>query len=84
MARARIEYHLPPDVELSPLPTIKGKDKAHEWITETLRMEIRKNLITAAANKREVHCVKMGNGLYFSTQGLFDWIMGLTEKSAGT
>ena len=84
MARARVEYHPPPGVELSPLPTIKGKDQAHAWITQTLGVPIRQNLVTAAANKREIQCVKIGAALYFSTQALFDWIVSLTERSTGT
>jgi hypothetical protein len=82
MAKVAIKHEPPPGVELSAVPTIKGKDEAHRWIATVLRVPLRKNLVVTAANSRALPCVKIGGALYFSTQGLFDWVMSLTEVSA--
>ncbi|RIR68157.1 hypothetical protein [Mycobacteroides abscessus] len=68
----------PPDgVALSQLPTIRGKDAACAWINDTLGVPIRKNMIVEAANARTIPCRKIGGALYFSTQGLFEWVTSL-------
>jgi hypothetical protein len=82
MARVPTKYQPPVGVELSAVPTIKGKDEAHKWITETLGVPVRKNLIVTAANNRTIPCIKIGGALYFSTQGLFDWIMSYTKAAS--
>lgn len=84
MARVPIIYEPPPGVVLSQLPTIRGKDAAHEWVAEVLGVPIRKNVLVAAANRRAMPCKKIGGALMFSTQGLFDWVMSLTTTSTGT
>jgi hypothetical protein len=82
MAKAIIQHKPPPGVDLSAVPTIKGKDAAHQWITTVLEVPLRKNLVVAAANNRTLKSAKIGGALYFSTQGLSDWVMSLTEASA--
>jgi hypothetical protein len=79
MARVPVQHQPPSGVALSTLPTIKGKDEAHKWITETLGVPVRKNLVVTATNARKIPCVKIGGALHYSSQGLFDWIMSFTE-----
>ncbi|WP_078292955.1 hypothetical protein [Mycobacterium sp. D16R24] len=67
----------PEGVALSQLPTIRGKDAACEWINDALGVPIRKNMIVEAANARTMPCRKIGGALYFSTQGLFEWVTSL-------
>ena len=86
MARMPIQNQPPAGVELSTLPTIRGRDAAHEWIVETLKVPVRRNMIVSAANNRKIGRKlgpHMGGALYFSTQELFDWIMSLTPTSTG-
>ncbi|MFA4083451.1 hypothetical protein ONA92_17280 [Mycobacteroides salmoniphilum] len=69
---------MPPEgVTLSQLPTIRGKDAACDWINDTLGVPIRKNMIVEAANSRTIPCRKIGGALYFSTQGLFEWVISI-------
>jgi hypothetical protein len=74
---------LPPDgVELSRLLTIRGREGAHAWITETLGVPLRLNYVRAAASRREIPCREIAGALMFSTQDLFDWVVSITERTA--
>lgn len=79
---ARTQPAPPPGVQLSPLPTIRGREAAHAWIAETLGVPLRLNYVRAAATKREIRCREIGGALMFSTQDLFDWIVSLAERTA--
>lgn len=79
---ARIPTAPPPGVELSRLPTIRGREAAHEWITNTLGVPLKLNYVRAAATRREIPCREIGGALMFATSDLFDWVTSLTERTA--
>jgi hypothetical protein len=72
----------PPGVVLSTVPTIRGRAAAHRWLNEVLGVPVRLNYVRDAANRREIPCVKMSGALFFSTRGLFDWIMARYDEAA--
>lgn len=69
-------------VELSRLLTIRGREGAHAWITETLGVPLKLNYVRAAASRREIPCREIAGALMFSTQDLFDWVTSLTDRTA--
>ncbi len=86
-----MKYRIPPPpagLELSRVPTLKGKPEAHAWITQKLGVAITLNAVVTAANKREIPRTVIKGALHFSTQDLYDWIMTdvveqTTEPSTG-
>lgn len=80
MARSR---PMPPSgVELSALLTIRGREGAHRWLTETLGVPVKLNYVRSAASRREIPCREVGGALMFSTQGLYEWAVSLSERTA--
>ena len=69
-------------VELSRLLTIRGREGAHAWTTETLGVPLKLNYVRAAASRREIPCREIAGALMFSTQDLFDWVTSLTDRTA--
>ena len=77
----------PPGVVVSEVPTIRGRAGAHRWLNDVLGVPVRLNYVRAATAKGELSGVRMSGALFFSTQGLFDWIMSRyddTNKGATT
>jgi hypothetical protein len=71
MARSR---PMPPSgTELSALLTIRGREGAHRWLTETLGVPVKLNYVRTAASRREIPCREVAGALMFSTQGLYEW-----------
>jgi hypothetical protein len=80
---ARTPTAPPSGVELSRLLTIRGREAAHAWITKTLGVPLKLNYVRAAASRREIPgCREVAGALMFSTQGLFDWVTSLSERTA--
>lgn len=80
MARTR---PAPPNgVELSALLTIRGREGAHRWLTETLGVPVKLNYVRSAASRREIACAEVGGALMFSTQALYEWAVSLSEQAA--
>ncbi|ORB53671.1 hypothetical protein BST40_07615 [Mycobacterium persicum] len=79
---ARTPSAPPRGVELSRLPTVRGREGAHAWITETLGVPLKLNFVRAAASRREIPCREIAGALMFSTQDLFDWVVSITERTA--
>jgi hypothetical protein len=75
VAPVPIKHEPPPGLVLSSLPTIRGRTAAHRWLNDVLGVPVRLNYVRAATAKGELTGVKMSGALFFSTQGLFDWIM---------
>ena len=78
---ARTPTAPPRGVELSRLPTIRGREGAHAWIFKTLGVPLKLNYVRAAASRREIPCREIGGALLFATQDLFDWVMSLSERT---
>lgn len=78
---AKTPIQPPAGVQLSRLHTIKSSHDAHKFIAETLSVPVSLNYVRAAAAKRDIPCVKRGHALYFSTQGLFDWVVSTFEHA---
>lgn len=74
---SRIASHAAPPagVELSTLPTLKGKRVAHQWITDVLGVRITYNYFLTQCNRRRVPRAKIAGALYFSTADLYEWVM---------
>lgn len=72
----------PRGVELSRLPTIRGREAAHEWIAETLGVPLTLNYVRAATSRRDIPCREIAGALMFATQDLFDWVLSITERTA--
>lgn len=66
-----------PNVELSSLPTIKGKKAAHAWITGELGVQLSLNHVVTAANKKQIPRRIIKGAIYFSTQDLYDWVVAV-------
>jgi hypothetical protein len=79
---ARTPPASPSGVELSRLLTIRGREAAHAWITGTLGVPLKLNYVRSAASRREIPCREVAGALMFSTEGLFDWVTSLSERTA--
>lgn len=76
-----VQRPVPPPMQLSTLPTIKGKTAAHAWITEELGVALSLNHVVTAANKRQISRRIIKGAIYFSTQDLFDWVMAVAGEA---
>ncbi len=72
----------PPGVEINRFPTIRSTALAHEFIVYDLRVPLAFNYVRAAAKSGELPSRKMGHARYFSTQDIFDWVVGLSDRAA--
>jgi hypothetical protein len=79
---ARTPTAPPQGVTLSRLPTVRGREGAHAWITGTLGVPLKLNFVRAAASRREIPCREIAGALLFSTQDLFDWVVSVAERTA--
>lgn len=79
---ARVRPAPPPGIELSTLLTIRGREGAHRWLTETLGVPVKLNYVRTAASRREIPCKEIAGALMFSTQGLYDWAASLSQQTA--
>jgi hypothetical protein len=70
-----------PNVELSKLPTIKGKKAAHAWITNQMGVQLSLNHVVTAANKKQIPRRIIKGAIYFSTQDLYDWVVAIAEEA---
>ncbi len=66
-----------PNLELTNLPTIKGKKAAHAWITGELGVQLSLNHVVTAANKKQIPRRIIKGAIYFSTQDLYDWVVAV-------
>ncbi|AEV73138.1 hypothetical protein MycrhN_2553 [Mycolicibacterium rhodesiae NBB3] len=71
----------PVGVELSKVPTLKGKHEAHQWITEMLGVRITYNYFLTQCNAKRVPRTKIAGALFFSTADLYEWVMGQGDQS---
>lgn len=66
----------PPEVPLSNLCKIRSNVGAHKWLTETLGVPVKLNLVreSSRGNKQpKIKCVKVAGALMFSTYDLYNW-----------
>lgn len=56
----------PPWLELSHMPTIKGKVAAHKWITEVMRVPIKFNYVSENVNAHRICRTMIGGSIFFS------------------
>lgn len=68
---------VPPGLQLSKLPTIKGKTAAHAWISKELGVALSLNHVVTAANKKQIPRRIIKGAIYFSTQDLYDWVVAV-------
>lgn len=79
---ARTPLTPPKGVELSRLLTVRSREGAHRWLTETLGVPLKLNYVRAAASRREIPCKEVGGALMFSTQDLFEWAASLADVAS--
>ena len=78
MSRTPIYLNLPAPpswLELSRVPTLKGKRAAWEWINNEMRVPVTMNFVVVNANSKAIPRTKIGAAIYFSTQDLYDFVM---------
>ena len=80
MSRTVQRFSPPEHIKLDKLPTLRGKPAAAKWINETLGVQISLNHVVEASNARQIPRTLIRGALYFSTQDLFDWVMGFVEE----
>ena len=87
MSRTPTYLNLPPPpdwLELSRVPTLKGKRAAWEWINNEMRVPVTMNFVVTNANAKHIPRRRIGNALYFSTQDLYDFVMSrVVEQTDG-
>jgi hypothetical protein len=69
-----------PPIQLSTLPTIKGKKAAHAWITNELGVQLSLNHVVTAANKKQIPRRIIKGAIHFSTQDLYDWVVAVSGE----
>lgn len=70
----------PAGLQLSKLPTIKGKKAAHAWIADELGVKLSFNHVVTAANKKQIPRRIIKGAIYFSTQDLYDWVIAVVGE----
>lgn len=78
MSRTPIYLNLPAPpswLELSRVPTLKGKRAAWEWINNEMRVPVTMNFVVVNANSKAIPRTKISAAIYFSTQDLYDFVM---------
>lgn len=76
-------FHIPDppaNLDLSPLPTIKGKPAAAAWIRDTLGVEISPRAIKTATDRRQIEVAKLGGACYYSPLGLYRFVMSKVHQ----
>lgn len=81
MSRPPIVYEVPPGMELSPIPNIKGKAAAAEWVRTKLKIPMTERYLTTATNRRQVEFAKIMGDCYYSEAGLYRFVAGKTIKA---
>lgn len=64
-----------PIPELTPYPTIKGKQGAVDWYRDALGVDMKYNNIHRNASSGELPSFMVSGALWFSTQDLYDFLM---------
>lgn len=64
-----------PIPELTPYPTIKGKQGAVTWYRDALGVDVKFNEIKINAASGELPSFIVSGALWFSTQDLYDYLM---------
>lgn len=75
MSRTSYRPDPPPDLKLSPAPTLKGKQAAHRWITDKMGVAMTWHYFKSSADKHLVPHTWIGRAMFFSTQDLWNWVM---------
>jgi hypothetical protein len=65
----------PAELKLSAAPTLKGKQAAHQWITEKMGVAMTLNYFVTQANQHRVPHTWIGRAMFFSTQDLWNWVI---------
>lgn len=65
----------PPDLNLSDLPTIKGKDAAAQWVTEALGLPCSVVTIKKALQNGKLSSSLYQGAIRFSTRDLWRWVV---------
>lgn len=64
-----------PIPELTPYPTVKGKQGAVNWYKDALGVDVKHNDIHRKASSGELPSFMVSGALWFSTQDLYDYLM---------
>ena len=72
----------PTGVELSEVPTIRGRVGVHRWFNDVLGVPVTLSYVRRATASGSLKGTKMGGARMFSTQDLFAWIMARYDEAA--
>lgn len=72
----------PPGVMLTDVPTVRGRVAAHRWLNDVLGVPVTLSYVRQATARGQLKGTKMGGALFFSTRGLFEWIMARYDEAA--
>jgi hypothetical protein len=72
------------DLDLSPVPNIKGADGAAAWITEALGIPVTPRYIASQTNARALGYALIAGARYYSTRALYEFIMSKTKTTGAT
>jgi hypothetical protein len=65
----------PADLNLSDLPTVKGKDGAVCWFRDVLGVPISMNSVIQNTNNRRLASSLLGGAVWYSTRDLWRFVM---------
>ena len=69
-------------LDLSPDPTIKGKDAAVRWYREVMGLKnVGAGIVTKATNDKTLPSYKISNTIWFSTLDLYNFIQKMRRSA---
>ena len=71
----------PPGLELSPVPDLKGAERAAEWINEALRIPVTPRYVKDQTDAGRITYAIISGCRFYSTQGLYEFIMARTRPA---
>lgn len=84
MARTQVTVRVPeppPGLELSPVPDMKGAERAAEWINEALRIPVTVRYVKDQTDAGRISHALISGCRFYSTQGLYEFIMSKTRPA---
>lgn len=72
----------PANLDLSPLPKIRGKANAAQWIRDTLGVDMSESSIKTATTRRQIEVARIGGNCFYSELGLYRFVMSKVQRPA--
>ncbi|MDV8008626.1 hypothetical protein [Rhodococcus sp. IEGM 1318] len=68
------------EIDSGRLPTIKGLNGAHHFITEVLGVPVTRNLIRTATESKRLRRFKISAHNWYSEADLYEWVLSLRNS----